>query len=61
MVATNSHADTMGFRLVRADVVDIVGVGYFSVGRNILFFNEEDGACAGDAFLRVAVVSYAEF
>ena len=40
----------MGFRLVRADIADIVGVGYISVGRNIFFFNEEDGACAGDAF-----------
>ena len=40
----------MGFRLVRADVADIVGEGYFSIGRNILLFNLEDGACAGDAF-----------
>ena len=39
-IATVSHADTMSFRLVRADVADIVGVGYFSVGRNIFFFDK---------------------
>ena len=50
MVDTGSHADTMSFHLVRADVADIVGVGYFSVGRKIFFFNEEDGAFAGDEF-----------
>ena len=50
MVATGSHADTIGFRLVRADIADIVGVGYISVGRNILFFNKEDGAYDGEAF-----------
>ena len=49
-VATGSHVDMMGFRLVRADIADIVGIGYFSVGRNILFFHEEDSACAGDTF-----------
>ena len=40
----------MGFRLVRADVADIVGVVYFYVDRSIFFFNEEYGACVGDAF-----------
>ena len=40
----------MGFRLVRQDVADIVGVGYFYVGRNIFFFNEEDGDCSSDVF-----------
>ena len=40
----------MRFSLVRADIAYIVGVEYFSVGSNILFFNEEYGACAGDAF-----------
>ena len=39
-VATGSHADTMGFRLVKVDVADIVGVGYFSVDRKGFFFNE---------------------
>ena len=51
----------MSFRLVRADVADLVSVGYFSIGRNTLFFNEEDGACAGDAFCREAVSPHAEF
>ena len=40
----------MGFRLVRVDVADIVGVVYFSVDRSIFFFNEKYGACVGDAF-----------
>ena len=50
MVATGSHADTMGFRIVGAYIADIVDVGYFSIGSNIFFFNEEYFACASDAF-----------
>ena len=42
--------DTMVFRLLREDGADILSLGYFSVGRNIFFFNEEDGACVGDKF-----------
>ena len=51
----------MSFRLVRANVADIVGVEYFSVGSHIFLFNEEDGHCAVDAFRGEAVVSYSEF
>ena len=34
---------------MREDVADIVGIGYFSVDRDIFFFNEEYDACSVNA------------
>ena len=55
-VAACSYASTIGFRLLRPDCADEVGIGDITVEWDLGLFDEEDGAGAFD-FLGLGAIS----
>ena len=61
LVSSCSHAYTVSFFFLEADVADEVGIGYFAASWNIFLADGENGAGALDSFVYRSVLSDSMF